>query len=198
MTINQIPYLQFYSFDTTEISDPSGERNGVGKAFAFDRVLSSGICSSGLIFPDIEVDLTTPSDHYVSTPVAIIFRLDNVTTLGSGIDKFRLYLADDSAFDYTGSQPKPFLQLNVSGIWQPNCQMGSGIGTRMYPGVIPESPNMFRQDSKIWIDGVGDLDVSTYAYLNVVYPDYYPLGQYGVCGSGNIRIALKYDYASIL
>ena len=121
-----------------------------------------------------------------------------IPTSISGIDKIRMYLSDDSAFTHNGDMPKPFLQYAVSGVWCYNCALPSGEGTQMVLNDIPANANVFRQDGKVFIHGVGDLDVSQYIYMNVIMPDHYPLHDYGVCGSGNLKICFLYDYADII
>lgn len=88
--------------------------------------------------------------------------------------------------------------MAVSGIWQPNCSLPSGIGTRMTAGEIPAFANVLRQDNKIFIEGIGDLEVSQYIYLNIVVPSIYSLGDFGICGSGNLRFSLLYNYSEII
>lgn len=193
--LNAIP-ITWYSFDTSEISDPSGERHINGGAFAFEKVVGSGVCVSGLQFPEIEADLTNPQDNYTSRPVALIFRLDDIS-VGSGINSFRFFLYKDSALKGEGIMPDAFVQVNTSGIWQPNCTMPSGAGTRLTLGDEPSFANVLRQDGKNWIDSTSDSDVSQYIYINVVVPSIYPIGDFGICGSGELSFGLKYDYAEI-
>jgi len=193
--LDAIPQLTFYQFDTTE-SSPSGQRHVKGGSFAFEKVLSSGICVSGLQFPDVVLDLSNPVESYASTPVAIIFRIDDIS-VGSGIDNFRFYLSKDSALNGYGNEPRAFIQMAVSGIWQQNCVLPSGAGEKLVADTIPTYPNVFRQDGKVFIDGIGDSSVSQYIYLNVIVPSGFPLGDVGICGSGNLEFCLLYDYAEI-
>ena len=190
------PNLVWYQFDTTEIADPSGSRHTTN-AFAFQKVVGSGVCVSGLAFPTITMDLSEGyKDNYVSIPVALIFRLNSVAD-GSGINDFRFYLSKDSALDNDNNEPKPYVQMQVSGTWQPNAALPSGAGDKMVLNNIPISPNVFRQDGKLFIDGVGDADVSAYILMNVIIPNRQELGQFGICGSGNLEFALKYGTGDI-
>lgn len=194
--VNDIPELSWYQYDTSELSDPSGERNIAGGAFAFHKIVSSGICTSGIEFGDVVFDLTTPSVEYVSTPIALLFRMDSIAR-GSGIDDFKFYLADDSALNGYGIQPRAFVQMTHSGIWQPNCTLPSGAGTKMEVAV-PETINVYRQDGYLaYLNGIGDLDVSEYIYMNVVVPQNFPMGIAGICGSGNLTFCLKYQYGDL-
>lgn len=194
--MNEHPGLEWIQFDTTEIADPSGSRNGTS-AFAFQKIVGSGICVSGLTFPTITINLSEGyKDGHASTPVALIFRLNNIS-YGSGINDFHFYLSEDSALRGDNNQPFSFVQYAVSGIWQPNGVLPSGIGIKMNLNEIPISPNVRRQDGALFIDGIGDSDVSQYIYLNVVCPDRQELGTFGICGSGNLEFALKYNTGDV-
>jgi hypothetical protein len=195
--MNEHPNLVWYAYDTTEIADPSGARHLVDGSFAFVKVLGSGVCVSGLAFPTITLDLSEGyKDNYVSIPVAIIFRLNSVTD-GSGINDFRFYLSKDSALDNDNNEPKPYVQMQASGTWQPNAVLPSGAGDRMVLNNIPISPNVLSQDGKLFIHGTGDADVSQYIFLNIVVPNRQELGIFGICGSGNLEFALKYSTGDV-
>lgn len=195
--MNEHPNLVWYQFDTTEVADPSGSRHIEGGSFAFQKVVSSGICVSGLAFPTVTIDLSAGvQDSYISRPVALIFRLNSVTS-GSGINDFRFYLSKDTALRGDNNQPFAFVQMTASGIWQPNCSLPSGVGTKFNLNEIPASPNVLRQDGKLFINGTGDSQVSQYIYINVVVPSRYPLGTYGICGSGDLEFALKYKMGDV-
>ena len=196
LIMNQHPNLIWYQYDTSEIADPSGARDGT-TAFAFQKVVGSGVCVSGLSFPTVTLNLSEGyKDGHVSVPTALLFRLNSVTD-GSGINDFHFYMSENSALNNDGNEPKPFIQMTNSGIWQPNCVMPSGTGTKLTLNNITTSPNVFRQDGKLFIDGIGDLDASQYIYLNVVVPDRQELGTFGICGSGNLSFTLKYTMGDV-
>jgi len=189
--MNEHHGLEWIQFDTTEIADPSGARNGTS-AFAFQKIVGSGICVSGLVFPTITINLSEGyKDGHASTPVALIFRLNDISS-GSGINDFHFYLSEDSALRGDNNQPFAFVQYATSGIWQPNGALPSGVGTKLTLNNITTSPNVFRQDGALFMNGIGDSDVSQYIYLNVVVPDRQTLGTYGICGSGSLSFTLKY------
>jgi len=194
--VNEIPELKWYQFHTDEFSDPSGERHIVGGAFAFDKVVASGTCVSGIDFGDISLVVGGSQTHYVSTPIALVFHLNSVVR-GSGVDGLRFYLADDTALDGNGSEPKPFVQMFVSSTWQPFLTMPSGTGDKMVPDVVPFLSNVKRQDGLNYIEGITDEWVSQYIYMNIVVPSHYLVGDYGVCGSGSLRFAVAYNYYEI-
>jgi len=195
--MNEMPGLTWYQFDTTELSNPSGERHIEGGAFAFERAIASGTCASGMAFPQITMEVPGYADHYVSRPVAVIFRLSTIAS-GSGIADMRFYLTEDAALSGDGNEPKAFVQIAVSGQWLPNCTMPSGANDKMYKNVIPAVANVSGQAGQFAIEGTNDNFVSQYIYMNVVVPSRYPVGDYGICGSGQLRFCLLYDYQSII
>lgn len=194
--MNEIPELRIYQFHTTEFSDPSGERHIPGGAFAFDKVVSSGTCVSGIDFGEISLVVGGSQTHYVSTPIALVFHLDSISR-GSGVDSLRFYLAEDSALDGDGSEPKPFVQMSVNSNWQSYITMPSGTGTKMITNNIPSLANVRRQNGALNIEGITDEWVSQYVYLNLVVPSHYLVGDYGICGSGSLRFAVLYNYYEI-
>lgn len=190
------PNIVWYQFDISEIADPSGSRHTTD-AFAFQKIVGSGSCVSGLAFPTVTIDLSAGvQDSYVSRPIALIFRLNSVAS-GSGINDFRFYLSKDTALRGDNNQPFAFVHMKSSGIWQPNCSLPSGVGDKLTLNEIPDSPNVLRQDGKLFINGTGDSQVSQYIYLSVVVPSRYPLGVYGICGSGDLEFALKYKLGDV-
>lgn len=196
MTINQIPELRWYQYHTDEWGDPSGERHIPGGAFAFDKIASSGTCVSGIDMGSIELTVGGSATHYVSTPIAIVFHLDNIGR-GSGVDGLKFYLAEDSSLYGDGSEPQPYVQMLVSGQWAPFLSMPSGAGTKLLLNNIPSLANVKRNDGLYYIEGTTDEWTSEYVYLNMVVPSHYPVGTYGVCGSGSLRFATAYSYYDI-
>jgi hypothetical protein len=194
--VNEIPWLRWYQFHVDEFSDPSGERHIPGGAFAYDKTVGSGTCVSGISFPEITIKVGSNKDNYASTPIALVFHLSNIDS-GSGVGGLRFYLDQGSALDGDGMPPKAFIQMIVSGQWQPFLTMPSGYGTPLVPGVVPELSNVFRQNGGNTLENITDDWVSQYVYLNVVIPNHFPLGTYGICGSGSLRFAVLYDYFNL-
>jgi hypothetical protein len=60
--------------------------------------------------------------------------------------------------------------------------------------VVPTKQNVFRQDRTPGLVGEDDLNSSEFVYLNIVVPLGSPLGAYGVCGSGLLRLGLVFNY----
>lgn len=194
------PDIHVYQFDTSEISDPSGSRHIEGGSFAFvQRVglncsIYSGPGTSGTLdFGPIRIDPNNYPDYVNTEVIALVFR---VATSGTGVSNMRLYLTDRTALTlpaaYVG-RPPGFVQIASSGIWQPNSVLPSGAGTTL--GVtVPSIHNIKRQDGKTYMAASEDQDVSEYVYMNVVLPNSFPLGAFGVCGSGLLRFGLVFDY----
>jgi len=194
--MNEVPWLRWYQFHTEEFSDPSGERHIPGGPFAFDKVVGSGTCVSGISFPEVTIEAGGDDLYYASTPIALVFHLENISS-GSGVGGLRFFLEDGSALLGDGSEPTAFIQMQVSGSWAPYLSMPSGYGTTLVAGQTPELTNVFRQNNGVTIEGITDTWVSQYIYLNIIIPSHFPLGTYGVCGSGNLRFAVLYDYFEI-
>ena len=205
------PIIYFYEFDTREVADPSGYRHIANGSFAFNSVVasgcskytdgglptSSGVLSSGtLFFPGTRFDLTNipTKDHIASTPVAVLLHLG---TSGVGIGNLRFYLTEDTAITIPPQSvglPPGFVQFAASGLWQPNCVLPSGAGTRLLRREVPSTANFSRQDGIPVLVGEDDRNVSQYLYMNLILPIGFPIGTFGACGSGDLRFGVLYDY----
>ena len=199
------PVIRVFEWDTSELASPVGNRTSPGGTFAFKQIVASGCStadpnnaggSSGtLIFANTRFDLTNlplPS-HLESNVTAITF---NVAHSGTAISDLRLFLADDSAFQGSADQglDRAFIQYSPSGSnWLPNVVMPSGSVNRL-PLTVPILQNVFRQDGNQGLVGEDDANSSEFVYLNMVLPLGSPLGTYGVCGSGLLRIGLIFNY----
>lgn len=204
------PIIHFFEFDTREVANPSGSRHVVNGSFAFKSVLasgcstyttrglptSSGVASSGtLFFPGTKFNLADVTrDYLASTPVAVLVHLGSS---GVAISNMRFHLREDTAITIpaqsVGLDPG-FVQYTTSGIWQPNCVLPSGAGTRLQKTRSPLTANLFRQDGHFGLLGEDDRNVSQYIYMNLILPVGFPLGAYGICGSGSLRFGLSFDY----
>lgn len=193
------PIWKFHEYDTDELSSPIGVRHIEGAGFAFVQVLSLGCqtytgpgTSGTLDFGPIEFNFAEPVSHIESDVKAIVAR---IATSGFVVDNMRLYLTDDTGLRVArdAGRDSAFIQMTTSGIWQPGALLPSGVGTRLTT-TIPTAPNVFRQDGASRIDRNDDHDVSQFLYMNLVAPLGMPLGSFGVCGSGLIRLALSYDF----
>lgn len=199
------PVIRVFEWETSEIASPVGNRTLPGGAFAFKQIVASGcqtansnlpITTSGtLIFEDTKIDLTQLplASHLESKVTAITF---NVANSGTGISDLRLFLADDSAFQGSADEglDRAFIQFSPSGSnWLPGVEMPSGSVSRLSL-TVPANQNVFRQDGTPSLVGQEDKDSSEFVYLNIVLPLGSPLGQYGACGSGLLRLGLVFNY----
>ena len=117
---------------------------------------------------------------------------------GTAISDLRLYLVDDSAFQASQDQglDRGFMQYAPSGgLWLPNLILPSGA-VRRVPRIVPTIPNIHRQDGAQGLVGEDDGNSSEFIYLNIVIPLGTPLGAFGVCGSGILRLGLVFNYWS--
>lgn len=197
-----VPLIDIYEFNTAEISSPIGNRHIEGGSFAFKQKVAlgynqySGPGTSGtLVFENLKFNVSIPTSDVSSKVTAIIVRMANASA-GGAIYNMRLYLAQASALSGSlsyGLDPA-IVQYAVSGVWQPNPIWPSGITTRL-PQLVPTTPNLFRQDGAPFINANQDADVSQFVYLNVVIPNGFPPGRYGIIGSGLLRPALIFDYS---
>jgi hypothetical protein len=51
-----------------------------------------------------------------------------------------------------------------------------------------------RQDGSASLVGEDDINSSQFVYLNLILPFGFPVGNFGICGSGNLRFGLIFDY----
>jgi hypothetical protein len=206
MSAGDFPVIRVFEWDTAEIASPVATLNLPGGSFAFKQMVASG-CSSAdpnnlgttsgtLIFEDVKFDLTeTLPSHIESKVAAITF---NLAASGTAVSDMKLFVVIDTAFQGSADQglDRAFVQYSPSGSnWLSPVVMPSGSVDRL-PLTVPSEQNVFRQDG-----GNGLLDQeannsSEFVYLNVVVPLGTPLGSYGVCGSGILRLALVFNYWS--
>lgn len=199
MVLPNPPIVEIFEFNTNEIASPVGNRHIEGGSFAFVQKISlgcnqyTGLGTSGvLMFQGVKFNVSQPVSHISSKVHAITLRL---ATSGLAISDIKLFLSNGSALsgslDY-GLDPIR-MQFAVSGIWQPNTIWPSGI-TQEIPQLIPTFPNVFRQDGFNGMNGNQDIDSSQFIYLNLIVPLGFPLGNFGICGSGLVRMGFIYDY----
>jgi len=200
------PVIRVFEWNTDEIASPIGNRTLAGGSFAFKQMVASG-CSTAntglpattsgtLEFESTKFDLTLPTleSHLESKVTAISF---NLAASGTAISDMRLFLVDDSAFQGSSDEglDRAFMQYAVSGEWLPLATMPSGANDRI-PLTVPDVQNVFRQNGGNALVGQDDQNSSQFVYLNIVLPLGTPLGAYGVCGSGLLRLGLVFNYWS--
>lgn len=205
MPAGDFPIIRVFEWDVSEIASPAGNRHTPGGSFAFKQIVASGCMTANpnqpattsgtLLFEGVRFNLTDlplPS-HVASKPTAITF---NLAASGTAISDMRLYLVDDSAFQASQDQglDRGFMQYAPSGsLWRYNLSLPSGSVSRI-PRTVPIAQNVFRQDKGNALVGEDDFNSSEFVYLNVVIPLGTPLGSYGVCGSGILRLRLVFNY----
>lgn len=200
MVLPAPPIIEIFEYDTSEVSTPIGSRHIEGGAFAFVQRVSlgceeyTGIGTSGILsFQDVKFNPNSPTSHISSKVSSMVLRM---ATSGARLSGFKVFLGQGSALSGSldvGLNPA-IIQYSNSGIWQPNPIWTSGIVSEL-PSIVPDIPNLYRQDGKNRIDGNNDFDVSEFMYMNLIVPFGYPLGTFGVCGSGLLRIGIVYDYS---
>lgn len=204
-----LPVVRIFEWDTAEIVSPQGTRTTPGGSFAFKQIVSSGCetadpnlpaTTSGIIaFEKTRFDITEGTanlpSHIESKVTALTFNLANS---GVAISDMRIYLINESALQgsVTFNQDPGFVQFAASGSsWIPNAILPSGAGTRLTT-TVPISRNVKRQNGGNALVGNDDQNSSEFVYMNVVLPLGYPLGNFGVCGSGILRFGLIFNYWS--
>lgn len=198
------PIIEFFQFNTREIASPSGARDLINGSFAFERKISKGclkfdpaqggLSSGTMIFPGTKFDFSNITlDHLATEPTAVVVHLDSS---GVAISNMKLFLAEDTAITIppqsVGLDPG-FVQLNASGTWHYLATMPSGAGERLSLSV-PSEANVRRNDGHFGLLGEDDRNTSEFIYLNLVLPVGFPLGNYGVCGSGKLTFQFAFDY----
>ena len=203
-----IPVIRFFEWDTSEIATPVGVRTTPGASFAFKQIIASGCQTANPNFPastsgtlifegtTFEVLGGAPPSHLESKVIGFTV---NLATSGNAISDMRLYLTDDSALVDPAADvglDSAFIQITASGgSWLPFSTLASGVGTRLTKAV-PSSPNILRQDGVNALLGQDDQNSSEFIYMNLVIPFNFPIGTFGICGSGNLRFGFSFNYWS--
>lgn len=200
------PIIKIYEFDTTELASPAPMRPVIAGSFAFESVVGSGCGPFNILSPNTTsgalnfkgtkfnlIDNPLAQSHLASTPSALVIVLQSS---GVAISNIKIHLTEDQALNRPaldrGLDPA-FVQYTVSGIWQPNCVLPSGAGTKMSKS-IPLLANVMRQDGHFGLLGEDDRNVSQFIYINIVIPWGFPFDTFGICGSGFLRFGISYDY----
>jgi len=199
------PLIRVFSWDVAEIASPVGHRTVPGGSFAFKHMVSSGCMTADplnpattsgvLLFEGTKFDLTNLPlpPHLASKPACLTFNLANS---GVAVSDLSLFLIDDSAlragvWSGAGSGIVQIMQGGSS--WLYNLSMPSGSSPVLTTS-IPSIPNVRRQDGTAALAAQDDLNSSEFVYLNLILPIGFPLGSFGVCGSGLLRFGLVFNY----
>jgi hypothetical protein len=189
-----IPEVQFSSWRNSELADPIGTRHLVSGAFAYDKLIGSG-CDLSLSFNEL-VLRQNDNEPFVGSDVAVVnVSFPNFGELqASGLNavyNMRMYIPQGQrdVLDLDGIH----LQFQTSGVWTPNFTFPSGAG-QQFSGVLPNQFNLRRIDGAAEITSFNDANVSEYIYMRLFLDRNFPVGTFGVCGSGALRPRLTFDF----
>jgi hypothetical protein len=189
-----LPEIRFASWKNSELADPIGTRHIVSGGFAFDKVVGVG-CSNAMAFNNLRLNLGA-GDPFVGSDITVInFCFPNFGDLQasglSAVTNMKLWLPAGSGtvLDLDGSH----LQFQTSGVWTPNFNFPSGAGQTLSE-TVPDQFNVRRIDGGSNITSFNDSNVSEWIYLRLFLDASFPVGTYGVCGSGLLRVRLSYDF----
>ncbi len=189
-----VPTIRFSSWDNTELADPVGTRHLVSGAFAYDKELGLG-CSNAMSFNNLKLSLTN-EDPFVGSAVAVVnVSVPNFGTLQasglSAVYNMRLWLPSGSGTAIASSAAS--LQFITSGVWIPNLSFPSGFGQVMLTS-LPTQFNLRRIDGQSALVSFNDANVSEWIYMRLFLDRDFPVGTYGICGSGLLRPRLTFDF----
>jgi len=199
----EIPIIQFFEWDVDDPASPVGRRHLPG-GLGFRQILASGCQAADPFFPASTsgtlifrgtkfsvVDSSPPSHQESKTSVFTV----NLRSSGVGISNMKLFLRDDSALRVSMDQglDPAIMQMTASGTWSHGRTMPSGTETQVTTSV-PATVNIRRQDGAPGLEGEDDANASQFVYLNLILPLGIPIGSFGVCGSGALRLGLAFDY----
>jgi hypothetical protein len=206
-----IPRVRIFEYNIDEIASPVGTRNVPGGSFAFVQMVGSGAIkadprrpgstSGTLWYKNIEYNFTEEATQnstkdYIESKVSVL--LFNIGSSGSVISEMKLFLTEDSALGASISYGygSGFVQIANSGTWNYQGTLPSGAGNRLTRSV-PINPNVFRSDNQLGLyTARPETNTSQFVYTNLILPKGYPLGTFGICGSGNLRFGLIFSYWS--
>jgi hypothetical protein len=189
-----IPSIQFSSWKNTELADPVGTRHLVSGAFAYDKLLGLG-CSNAMAFANLKLNLLDNSPFIGSTVAVVNLCVPNFGTLQasglSAVYNMRLWLPSGSGtvINRTGIS----LQFQTSGVWVPNLSFPSGFG-QTFLTTLPTQLNVRRIDGRYELLSYNDQNVSEWIYMRLFVDSNFPVGTYGICGSGLLRPRLTFDF----
>lgn len=188
------PDIQFSTWDNSELADPIGTRHLVSGAFAYDKLVGLG-CGLAMAFNNLTLNAGANEPFAISDVAVVNIAVPNMGTLqSSGVSavynmKLWIPTGSGSVIDTPGSH----LEFFTSGVWVANVDFPSGHG-QPFLRDLPSQFNVRRQDGNAEIIGYEDTQVSEYIYMRMWLDDRFPVGTYGVCGSGLLRPRLTFDF----
>lgn len=195
MSVNlPIPNIRFSSWNNAEPVEPLGVRHLVSGSPAYIKEVGIG-CNSALSFNNLRLNVATQS--FASSDVAVVnFSIPNFPELISSgvstVNNFRLWMPQGSGTvtDLDGIS----IQYKLYNNWQnSSIVFPSGAG-EVFSGIQPTTYNITRIDGSHEITNYNDQNVSQWIYLRAFLDQEFPVGSYGICGSGLIRLRLTYDF----
>lgn len=189
-----IPEIRFSSWNNSELADPVGTRHLVSGAFAYDKLLGLG-CSNAMAFNGLILSLAN-NDPFVGSDVAVVnVCVSNFGTLqASGLSAvYNMKLWIPSSSGTAISLPGASLQFITSGVWVPNLSFPSGFG-QTFLSTLPTQFNLRRIDGRAELLSLNDANVSEWVYMRLFLDINFPVGTYGICGSGLLRPRLTFDF----
>ena len=188
------PQIQFSSWDNSELADPIGTRHLVSGAFAYDKLLGTG-CGLALALNNLKLNAGA-NQPFVGSDIAVVnVSIPNFGELqSSGLNavyNMRLWIpaGSGSIIDTPGAH----LEFFTSGLWVPNAGFPSGHGQE-FSRVLPSQFNLRQVDGRAELTSYNDTEVSEYIYMRMFMDSQFPLGTFGVCGSGSLRPRLSFDF----
>jgi len=85
------------------------------------------------------------------------------------------------------------MEFFTSGVWVPNVSFPSGHGQE-FSSILPDGFNVRQVDGRNEITSYTDSEVSEYVYMRMFVDVNFPIGTFGICGSGLLRPRLTFDF----
>lgn len=195
MSVNvPFPQIQFSSWNNSELADPIGTRHLPSGAFAYEKLIGIG-CGLAMAFNGLVLNAGA-NQPYASSDVAVInIAVPNMGELQSSglnaIYNMKLWIPTGSGTVI--ETPGAHLEFFTSGVWVPNVSFPSGHG-QQFQSTLPSQFNVRRQNGNAEIEGYEDTQVSEYIYMRLFLDERFPVGTFGICGSGLLRLRLTYDF----
>lgn len=189
-----VPTIQFSSWRNSELADPVGTRHLVSGSFAYDKLLGLG-CVNAMAFNNVKLNLVN-NDAFAASDVTVVnISVPNFGTLqASGLGavyNMRLWLPSGSGTAI--NLPGASLQFTTSGVWVPNLNFPSGFG-QTFLTTLPTQFNVRRIDGRSELLSFNDQNVSEWIYMRLFLDQDFPVGTYGICGSGLLRLRCTFDF----
>ena len=188
------PTIQISSWDNAELADPIGTRHLVSGAFAYDKLVGLG-CGLAMAFNGLRLDAGS-NQPFIGSDVAVVnFSVSNMGELqASGLNaiynmRFWIPAGSGSIIDTPGAH----LEFFASGLWVPNVDFPSGHGQE-FLRTLPTQFNVRQNAGRNELTSFSDEETSEYVYMRMFLDETFPLGTFGVCGSGSLRPRLTFDF----